>query len=69
MVGLGEIDELEVKAEGAGELVGGGQVERMDAGERLLQMSGCDGLVGGSGLWASASRRAMAMRRSSSTAS
>ena len=45
VVGLGEVDELEVEAEGAGELVGGGEVEGVDTGERLLQMRGGVGLV------------------------
>ena len=48
VVGLGEVDELEVKAKGAGELIGGGKVEGMDAGERMLEVGG--GLVGRSGL-------------------
>ena len=48
VVGLGEVDELEVKTKGAGELIGGGKVEGMDAGERLLEVGG--GLVGRSGL-------------------
>src|SRR5258708_25306450 len=40
VVGLGEVDELEVEAEGAGELIGGGEVVgvRMDAGEGLLEV-------------------------------
>ncbi len=31
MVGFGEVDELEVKAEGAGELVCGWEIEFVDA--------------------------------------
>ena len=65
MVGLGEVDEFEVEAEGARELVSGREFEGVDAGEGLLK-------VGGSGLGASlpsASRRAMAVRRRASTAS
>jgi hypothetical protein len=49
VIGLGEVDELEVEAEGAGELVGGGKVEGVDAGESLLEVSG-GGSVGGSGV-------------------
>ena len=43
MVGFGEVDELEVESEGAGELVGGGFSERADALEGVLER------VGGSG--------------------
>ena len=50
VVGLGQVDEFEVEAEGPGELVGGGKVEGADAGERLLEVRGGGGLVGRSGL-------------------
>jgi hypothetical protein len=45
MVGLGEVDELEIEAEGAGELIGGGELESVNARECLLQVSGGVGLV------------------------
>ncbi len=47
MVGFGQIDELEVKAEGAGELVGRCEVLRVavDAVEGLLQVGGGGGCV------------------------
>ncbi len=51
MVGLGEIDEFEVEAEGACELVGGGQIEGVDAGESLLEVGGGGFLIGSSDLW------------------
>ena len=43
MVGFGEVDELEVEAEGASELVGGFGVEGVDEEERLLELAvgGC----------------------------
>ena len=50
MVGLGEVDEFEVEAEGPGELVSGWKVEGADAVERLLEMRGGGSLVGHSGL-------------------
>ena len=61
VVGLGEVDELEVEAEGAGELVGGGKVEgcgrgRAPAGDarwrrlrRRLRCCGGFGLATGDG--------------------
>jgi hypothetical protein len=48
MVGLGEVNEFEVEAEGAGELVGSGKVEGVDASESLLEMRGGSGLIGSS---------------------
>ena len=51
VIGFGEVDELEVEAEGPGKLVGGWQVERADASERLLEMRGGGGRVGHSALW------------------
>ena len=51
VIGLGQVDELEVEAEGPGELVGGGKVEGADASERLLEMRGGGGRVGHSALW------------------
>ncbi len=63
VVGLGEVDEFEVEAEGAGELVGGGDVEGVDVLEGLLEVMG-----GVDGVGSSASRRAMAVRRRASTA-
>ena len=69
MIGLGEVDELEVEAEGPRELVGGGKIEGADAGERLLEMRGGRGRIGHPLCGASASRRAMAVRRRASTAS
>jgi hypothetical protein len=38
VVRFGKVDELEVKAEGPGELIGRGQIERADASQRLLKM-------------------------------
>jgi hypothetical protein len=38
VIGLGKVDELEVEAEGAGELIGGGKFECADPSQRLLQM-------------------------------
>ena len=51
MVGLGEIDELEVEGEGAGELVGGSLAEGFDAAERVLERvgGGCGAGFGASG--------------------
>ncbi len=40
VVGFGEVDELEVKGEGAGELIGGGFAERFDAAQRVLERVG-----------------------------
>src|SRR5271156_1949200 len=45
VVGLGGVDELEVEAEGAGELVRSGEVGGVDAGECLLQVGRGVGLV------------------------
>ena len=82
VVGLGQVDELEVEGEGAGEMVGGGQAERLYTAQRVLQRVGGGGRTGlgrggpgdraapGAAVPASsASRRAMAVWRSSSTAS
>ena len=38
VVGLGQVGELEEECEGARKLVGGGIGERLDAGERVLQV-------------------------------
>ncbi len=67
VVGLGEVDELEVKAEGAGELVGGGEVVGVGVDSRQRACSRVGAGVAVSAL-ESASRRAMAVRRRSSTA-
>jgi hypothetical protein len=40
VVGLGEIDELEIKPEGAGKLIGSGEFKRADSVKSLLQMRG-----------------------------
>ena len=69
MVGFGQVDELEVEAEGARELVGGRKIEGADASERLLEMSAGRGWLAAPLCGASASRRAMAVRRRASTAS
>ena len=45
VVGLGEVDELEVEAEGAGELIGGGKIQRADATECLLRILSRGGVV------------------------
>src|SRR5580698_6537135 len=54
VVGFGEVNQLEVKGEGAGELVSGGFVEGLDAFERVLERVGRSrgarlGAAGGSG--------------------
>jgi hypothetical protein len=56
VVGFGEVDELEVEAEGSGELVGGGEIDGVDVGEGLLEVSGggrgvvgCVGFAAGDG--------------------
>ena len=55
MVGLGQVDELEVEGEGAGKLVGGGHAERLHTAQRVLERVGGGGrtrLGGGSpGRW------------------
>ena len=43
VVGLGEVDELEVKAEGTGELVGGRFAEGFDGAQGMLEGIGCGG--------------------------
>jgi hypothetical protein len=73
VVGLGQVGELEEEDEGARKLVGGVAGERLDAGDGVLKMllgqRGEDSVeVGASCAVASASRRAMAVRRRSSTA-
>ncbi len=45
MVGLGQVDEFEVEAEGSRELIGSGKIEGVYSVERLLETSG-----GGSGI-------------------
>ncbi len=67
VVGLGEVDELEVKTEGSGELVGSGGVVgvTVDSGEGLFER--LELAVAVSAL-ESASRRAIAVRRRASTA-
>ena len=45
MVGLGQIDKLEVEAEGARELVGSRKIEGANAVERLLEVSGSGACV------------------------
>jgi hypothetical protein len=51
MVGFSKVNEFEVEAEGASELVGGGQVEGVNACESLLKVVDGSGLICGSGLW------------------
>jgi hypothetical protein len=46
VIRLSEVDELEVEAEGARELVCGREIERTNAGERLLKIRRSGGLVG-----------------------
>jgi hypothetical protein len=48
VVGLGEVDELEIEAESSGELVGGGEVVgvAVDAGESLIEVGAGGGGVG-----------------------
>jgi hypothetical protein len=48
VVGLGEVDELEVEAEGSGELVGGSQIVgvAVDSGEGLIEVAAGGGCVG-----------------------
>src|SRR6185312_4370541 len=43
VVGFGEVDQLEVEAEGAREPVGGGEIEGVDAGQGLLEVFGGGG--------------------------
>jgi len=50
MVGFGEVDELEVEAEGSRKLVGGGKIESANAGEGVLEMRGGGGGIGCSAL-------------------
>src|SRR5882757_1882305 len=45
MVGLRQVDELEVEAESTRELVCSGEIEGADTAERLLEVSGCRGCV------------------------
>jgi tRNA-dihydrouridine synthase len=45
VVGLGQVDELEVETKRTRELVGNGKIESADAVERLLEMSGSGGCV------------------------
>jgi hypothetical protein len=48
VIGLGEVDELEVEAEGTGELVSGGEVVgvAVDSGEGLIEVAAGGGGVG-----------------------
>jgi len=50
VVGLGQVDELEVEAKRTRKLVGGRKIKSADAGERLLEVSGSRGCVRGSAL-------------------
>jgi hypothetical protein len=45
MVGFGQVDELEVKAEGPRKLISGRKIQRADATKCLLQMPSCGGVV------------------------
>src|SRR5216683_3114957 len=50
VIGLGQVDELEVEAKRTRELVGSRKIEGADAVERLLEVSGSGGCIRGSAL-------------------
>ena len=52
VVGFGEVDEFEVESEGAGELVGGGFAEGLDAAQGVLERVGGRGGTGFGGVGA-----------------